>query len=202
MEALQIATETGAAAGLPGSDGDLLSAAKQGQPGAFDAVVATYRNRVFNQCLRRGLNEEEAADVTQDVFIKAYRYLDRYEHQNAFRTWLFRIAENTCIDYCRKRAREHAVTQPIPTGEDGDLHDFAGTIPDPQANLEATELRGQIAAALAALSPLLREAFLMKEEQGLRYEEIARQLGTSLGTVKSRIFRARQELMERLGPLL
>lgn len=201
METMQLHETTAAQPGLADGSAAQLCAAQQGQPGAFDAVMAAYETRVMRQCQRRGLSTDEAADVTQDVFLKAYRWMDRYEHQNAFSTWLYRITENACIDYCRKRSRRQSVMQPIPVGADGHEHEYAGAGRDPEAMLEAGEVSDQIHAAIAALAPILREAFLLKEQQGLRYEQIATELGCSLGTVKSRIYRARQELMERLGHL-
>ncbi|HKI97808.1 MAG TPA: sigma-70 family RNA polymerase sigma factor [bacterium] len=202
MEALSYTAEEASAVGAPCTDRDLMLAAQLGQADAFEAIVNQYEQRVFRQCRRRGLSEDEAADVTQEVFIKAYRSLNRYQHQNAFRTWLYRVTENACIDHCRKRARDHAVVQAVPTSEEGDTHEFPSREPDPQAALEAAELRGQINAALAALAPILRDAFLLKEQEGLRYGQIAERLGCTLGTVKSRIYRARQELTARLTPLL
>jgi RNA polymerase sigma-70 factor (ECF subfamily) len=201
MEALHPHTGT-AAGGLSAAGVALLMAAQQGQPDAFDGVVREYEQRVLRQCRRRGLNESDAADVAQEVFLKAYRSLHRYEHHNAFGTWLHRIAENAITDFWRKRGRALAVVQPVYQDSDGEDQEFAGSGLDPQAAFELAELSGAVAAAIADLAPILRNTLLLKEQEGLRYEQIAAQLGCSLGTVKSRVFRARRELAERLRPLL
>jgi RNA polymerase sigma-70 factor, ECF subfamily len=185
----------------PHAEEALVLAASQGDDRAFEAIVTTYQQRVRRQCQRRGLSPDEAADVSQDVFIKVYRGLERYNHQNTFSTWLYRVTENACIDYCRQRQRRWAVIQPIGTDESGQEMDFAGPIADPEGQHNAEELGARIMAALESLTPMLRTAFEMKELEGLRYEEIATRLGVTLGTVKSRIFRARQILIEQLQDL-
>ena len=176
----------------------LLEAAQQGDTGAFNELVAANQRRVVRQCLRRGLNEDEAIDVTQEVFIKVYRSLGRYCHQNAFSTWLFRITENACIDHCRRRSRRQSVLRPIPTDEEGCEAEYAGSEPDPLASMETSAEGERIAAALERLPSKLREAFECKELEGLRYSEIARRLSCTVGTVKSRIYRARQILVAEL----
>jgi RNA polymerase sigma-70 factor, ECF subfamily len=203
MEALQLTThESPARAAAPQPTAGLLQAAAQGDGRAFELIVSTYRQRVLRQCLRRGLNMDEAEDVTQDVFISVYRNLHRYQHQNTFSTWLYRITENACIDLCRRRKRRNAVMQPMPTDADGNEHEPAGHIADPDAQLTANELGRRIAEELQSLSPLIRNAFEMKELEGLRYDQIAKRLGVTVGTVKSRIFRARQLLTQRLADLV
>lgn len=203
METLQLTTEPGCAlGGAPLLDAELMEAAAQGDTRAFETIVATYQERVKRQCMRRGLNEDEAADVSQDVFIKVYRSLDRYFHQNAFSTWLYRVTENACIDFCRQRGRRWAVVQPISTDSEGRETEYAGRIAHPGDQHDANEIGARITEALESLTPILREAFEMKELEGIRYDQIAVRLGVTLGTVKSRIFRARQLLTEQLQDLV
>ena len=176
----------------------LLDAARHGDMHAFDELVASNQRRVFRQCLRRGLTEDEATDVVQDVFIKVYRSLGRYSRQNAFTTWLYRITENACIDHCRRRTRRQALLRPIPMDEEGCETEYAGREPDPLSFMVNREERSRIAWAFQQLPAKLREAFECKELEGLRYSEIANRLHCTVGTVKSRIYRARQMLVTEL----
>lgn len=200
MEALQL---TGTAEGIvpatPDLDRELMAAAARGDGSAFDSIVQHYGRRVHRQCMRRGLNTDEAADVSQDVFLKVYRSLGNYSHQNAFSTWLYRVTDNACIDYLRSRQRRSAVMQPVPADDLGQEMEFAGQIANPEAELNRGELGERLQNALDGLSHILRESFEMRELEGLRYEHIARRLGVTVGTVKSRIFRARQILCETLS---
>lgn len=202
MEALQLSEMKTEAPQPGGPETSLPIAAQQGQPGAFDALVAKYRERVRRQCLWRGLSEDDAADVSQEVFVKAYRSLGRYQHHNAFGTWLHRITDNACTDFWRRRGRRLAVIQPMPVDPDGGEYESPSPTADPHAALEQAEVRVAIVEALESLAPILREAFVLKELHGLRYEEIARQVGCPQTTVRSRLFRARQELAERLAGLV
>jgi RNA polymerase sigma-70 factor, ECF subfamily len=199
METLQVTADHGAAlGGAPLLDNALVLAAAQGDARAFETIVATCERRVQRQCMRRGLNVDDAADVSQEVFIKVYRNLHRYSDQNSFATWLYRVTENACIDFWRQRQRRREVMQPIPTDDDGHEVELAGRMADPEAQLGANALGRHIAQALESLSPLLRQPFEMKELEGLRYERIAAELGVTVGTIKSRIYRARQILIEQL----
>ena len=203
METLEMTTDAGiVAASLAQPEEELMQAAVQGDAQAFETIMAMYQNRVKRQCMRRGLSADEAEDVTQDVFIKVFRSLERYCHQNSFGTWLYRVAENACIDFCRQRQRRWAVIQPMITDADGQEMEFTGRIADPENHHDAAEVETRIAGALAGLSPLLRDAFEMKELEGLRYEQIASRLDVTLGTVKSRIHRARRLLTEQLQDLV
>jgi RNA polymerase sigma-70 factor (ECF subfamily) len=142
-------------------------------------------------------NAHDAEDAAQDVFIKAYRSLDRFQPGASFSTWLYRIAVNTCIDYKRRPFFESLFRW---TAEgDEVMVDIPSGGPSPERLYEAKEAGLALRQGLAKLSPKLRAAIILKEVEGLSYEEIAAALNISLGTVKSRIARAREALLAIMG---
>jgi RNA polymerase sigma-70 factor (ECF subfamily) len=186
-------------------DACLIAAFKEGSHAAFQVLVRRYEGRVFNLCLRMVNDEVESTDLTQEVFLKVYRSIGNYQHDYAFYTWVYRIAVNACIDYMRKRKRHGNTVSLCVAGREGereagremDIPDASG-IPD--ALLEQAQLRSMMMDAIGQLSDKLRTIILLKEVEGFTYEEIADVLGCSRGTVKSRLFRARERLRELLGP--
>lgn len=188
-------------------DACLIIAFKEGNSDAFQALVRRYEDRVFNLCLRMVNDEVESADLTQEVFLKVYRSIGNYQHNHAFYTWVYRIAVNACIDCLRKRKRHaHTISLCIAGREDQgdggrelDIPDASG-IPD--ALLEQAQLRDKMMEAIGQLSEKLRTIILLKEVEGFTYEEISDVLECSRGTVKSRLFRARERLREILGPAM
>jgi RNA polymerase sigma-70 factor (ECF subfamily) len=180
----------------------LIARAQAGDSRSFDALVTMQRGRVYAMIRNMIHNETEAWDLAQEVFIKAWQALPRFEAKARFSTWLYRIAHNVVYDHARKRKIEGA----------GELNDevFAidridpasTTTPDmaeaPDEALARAELRAKIEAALARLSPEQRAVVVLKDVQGLAYKEIAEVVGTSLGTVMSRLFYARQKLQTLL----
>lgn len=186
-------------------DACLIAAFKEGNNDAFQALVRRYEDRVFNLCLRMVSDEVESADLTQEVFLKVYRSIGNYQHDYAFYTWVYRIAVNACIDFLRKRKR-HGNTVSLcvggsrgerEPGREMDIPDASG-IPD--ALLEQAQLRDIMMDAISQLSDKLRTIILLKEVEGFTYEEISAVLECSRGTVKSRLFRARERLREILAP--
>jgi len=203
MELLHVTNQPAPALdGAARTEADLIQDAMQGDQWAFATITSAYEKRVRWQCMRRGLSADEAADVSQDVFIKLFRNLHLYEPSNPFGTWLYRVTENACIDYCRSRQRRWAIMQAMPTDESGSQIEAIGTTLDPEQQLQANMLGERIADALAGLSPLLRAPFELKELEGLRYDQIAERLGVTVSTVKSRIFRARRALTQELADLV
>ncbi len=188
--------------GVPGDgvaeEGRLIALAKAGDPRSFDVLVTRQRGRIYAMIRNMIHDETEAWDLAQEVFIKAWQALPRFQAKARFSTWLYRIAHNVVYDHARKRRI---------TG-DGELNDevFAveridpasSTTPEvgeaPDEALARSELRGKIEAALGRLSPEHRAVVVLKDVQGLAYKEIAEVVGTSLGTVMSRLFYARQKL--------
>jgi len=183
-----------------------IAALKLGDTDAFQSLVLKYERQVYNHCLRMVYDEEESYDLTQEIFLRVYRNIGNYQHNFSFYTWLYRITVNCCIDYLRKRKRQPAcvsLSQPgLGDGQreparDQDYPDET-YVPDKAALNQ--ELNSVLNRALARLSPKLREIIVLKEIEGLSYEEIADILGCSRGTVKSRLFRARERLKDLLGP--
>jgi len=183
-------------------DSVLVSRAQSGDLRAYDELVIRHRGRIFAMVRNMIHNEADAWDLAQEVFIKAWNALPRFEAKARFSTWLFRIAHNTVYDWTRKRRPESAgeLNDEIFDRERIDLS--ASTAPSeaeaPDASLQHGELRRKIEAALAKLSPEHREAVILKDVQGLSYKEIADAMGCTLGTVMSRLFYARQKLQTLL----
>lgn len=171
-----------------------------GDTNAFEALVVAYQKQVYNLALRTVGNEEDAADMTQEVFLRAYRALGTFRGESKFSVWLYRLTSNICIDFIRSRAKKRTVSMTW-TDEDGD---DAGEleVPDerfsPEAQLERTLTRESVRRGLDSLSPQYREILLLREINGLSYDEIGEALGIEPGTVKSRIFRARKKLCDFL----
>ncbi len=186
-------------------DACLIADFKDGSHDAFQMLVRRYESRVFNLCVRMVNDEVESVDLTQEVFLKVYRSIGNYQHNYAFYTWVYRISVNACIDYLRKKKRHGNTVSLCVVGRENerdatkemDIPDVSG-IPD--ALLERAQLRGIMMDAIGQLSEKLRTIILLKEVEGFTYEEIADVLDCSRGTVKSRLFRARERLREILAP--
>ncbi|MBI3993614.1 MAG: sigma-70 family RNA polymerase sigma factor [Candidatus Lambdaproteobacteria bacterium] len=186
-------------------DFELIAAFKAGDKLAFQALVQKYESRVYNLCLRMVNDEVESQDLTQEVFLKVYRSILRYQHTYSFYTWVYRITVNCCIDYMRRRKRHaHTVSLTSSSNADGNEQGKDQDVPDsthvPQATMEKNELREILNNAIAQLSEKLQSIIILKEIEGFTYEEIAEILNCSRGTVKSRLFRARERLKELLSP--
>ena len=188
----------------PGSEPDDLALVRRCQAGedkAFDELVNKYRSRVFAMIYHLVHNEQDAWDLAQDGFIKAWKSIDRFRFQSSFYTWLYRIMTNVAIDWLRKKQ--------ITTGQEFDdtigLQDLEPgsdlapkSEPPPAKKIERQEVRARIDAAIAKLSPEHRTVILLKEMEDLQYHEIAETVGCSIGTVMSRLFYARKKLQTLL----
>lgn len=184
------------------SDQHLVESARRGDLRAFDELVTRHRARIFAMIRNMTHNEAEAWDLSQEVFIKAWKALPRFEARARFSTWLYRIAHNLVYDWARKRKLESA----------GELNDeiFATERIDPSSTttpsqaqrpdqqLHRSELREKIEAALAKLSIHHRQVIVLKDVQGLAYKEIADVMDCSMGTVMSRLHHARKKLQTML----
>jgi len=177
-------------------DFDLISSFKRGDKSAFEEIVLRYQDRIYNLCIYMLGNIHEAEDVAQDTFIKAYQNLNKFKPASSFYTWLYRIAVNTCIDYKRKPLLESL----FKSSKEGDefVVDHPADSPSPERLYGSKEIGNAIQLALGRLSEKLRTGIVLKEIEGFSYEEIAEVLGVSIGTVKSRISRAREELKKLL----
>jgi RNA polymerase sigma-70 factor (ECF subfamily) len=182
------------------ADVDLVKRAQGGDAYAFDALVVRYRGKVYGMCYHFVQNEQDAWDLAQEAFIKAWRALPTFKLDSAFYTWLYRISHNTAYDWLRKRKIES-------DGEfDDEIHRnvAAGAEAVPHAEirpddaLRNVELGDRIRRAIAQLPPDHRSAILLREVEGLSYDEIAKVTGCNIGTVMSRLFYARKKLQELL----
>jgi len=173
------------------SDKDLIARFKQGDISAFEDIVHRYQDRIYNLCRYMLQGPRDAQDAAQDAFIKAYNGLRGFKPESSLYTWLYRIAVNTCHDYRRKSQREALRLAPLPENLPSDA-------PFPEQLYAAAEIRGRIQLALQKLPEKLRAAVVLREIEALSYEEIAAVLQTSVGTVKSRLSRAREQLRKLL----
>jgi len=176
-------------------DNEIIKSVLEGDINAFETLVTKYEKKVYALALRITGNPEDAADMTQEAFLKAYRNLSGFRGESSFSSWLYRICSNVCLDFLRSKARkpEASLTVENEEGEEEELN-----IPDlrdtPEESLMSSLTRESIARGLETLSPEQREILLLREISGLSYEEISEQLSLELGTVKTRIFRARKKL--------
>ena len=166
-----------------------------GDTDAFEALVTEYEKNVYHLALKMTGNTEDAADLSQEAFIKAFHSLSSFRGDSKFSVWLYRIVSNVCLDFLRRRSRRQTVSLSM---EDEDGEEAQLDIPDerqaPELLLEKSMTREAVRRGLAQLPPEPRQILLLREIQGLSYEEIASALGIESGTVKSRIFRARKKL--------
>ncbi len=167
----------------------------QGNVNAFEKLVTEYEKGVYAIALRMTGNPEDASDMTQEAFIKAYNSLQSFRGDSKFSVWLYRIASNVCLDFLRSRNRKPTVSLSVEddAGEETQL-DVADESQSPELLLERSLTRDAVQRGLQALPPDYRQILLLREIQGLSYEEIADVLRIEVGTVKSRIFRARKRL--------
>ena len=175
-----------------------------GDAAAWEEIVQTYNRRIYNICYRFAGSADDAQDITQDVFVKMYRTLSSYDHtKGAFVTWVTTITRNLLVDHFRK-TKQDRMTDSIDTAasEHEDAQPLSEQIPDraapPDAQVRTREVRETLHAALAKLSPELREAVILRDLQDMDYREIATVLKVPEGTVKSRINRGRAELARLL----
>lgn len=171
-------------------DRELIRRYLAGDVDAFDALMQAHQDRVFSICLRMLRSREAALDTTQDVFLTVFRKADRYQERAAFSTWLYRVTVNACYDQLRRAQRKK--TEPLPEHVDPQ---------DPSSGdaIRAVELRPEIERALAAIGPEFRAAAILVDLEGMSLEDAADTLEIPIGTVKSRVFRARRQLAEELG---
>lgn len=181
-------------------DGLLVMQAKQGSREAFAALVELYQTKVYNLALRMTGSPEDAADLSQETFLNAWRGFPSFQGDSSFSTWLYRLTNNACIDFLRREKRRRSVDGALPL-DDGET-DYAAFVPDespsPQMLLEGQELRESIRRGLMQLSEEHRQVLVLREISGLSYAEISAITGLEEGTVKSRIARARLSLRKIL----
>ena len=189
------------------ADAALVERAKQGDRTAFEMLVVKYQRRIERLIGRMVRDVDLVPDIAQETFIRAYRALPQFRGESAFYTWLYRIAVNTAKKSLMELKRDPLVTEAARAGaDDDDDNSRPDREPSDSATPEALLASKQIAAAVnfavEALSEDLRQAITLREIEGLSYEEIAALMNCPIGTVRSRIFRAREAIAARLRPLL
>lgn len=185
------------------SDQQLVERVQKGDRRAFDVLVLKYQHRIYSLVSRFIRDSDEIQDVVQEAFIKAYRALPAFRGDSAFYTWLYRIAINTAKNYLVSRSRR-------PPGADIEIEDaefMEGAdalrdVADPESQMMTEQLRSAIDRAIRALPEDLRTALTLREFEGMSYEEIAAVMNCPVGTVRSRIFRAREAVDAEILPLI
>lgn len=182
----------------------LVRRIKLGDKAAFDLLVIKYQSRIINLVSRFVRNQADAQDVTQEAFLKAYRALPKFRGDSAFYTWLYRIAVNTAKNYLAIQAnrRPYEMDQDVTEMEQIDEGNALKDWETPEHLLMTGEIRDTIARAIDSLPEDLHTAIVLRELEGLSYEEIAEVMNCPIGTVRSRIFRAREAIDKLLKPLI
>lgn len=174
---------------------ELVSQARAGDTAAFEQLMLDNQDRVYTLCLRMTGDREDALDLAQETFLNAWRGLSSFQGNSSFSTWVYRLASNACIDFLRKRKRRQQGEAPLSLDdEEAPLPQPADPRGTPEDELERRELRRAVERGLQALPEHHRQVLIMRELSGLSYQEIGAVLNLDLGTVKSRIARARMAL--------
>jgi len=184
-------------------DKDLVLRVQQGDKSAFDLLVIKYQHRIIHLVNRYVKDPSEAQDVAQDAFIKAYRALGDFRGDSAFYTWLYRIAINTAKNYLLSRSRRHSDYEiDVQDAEQFESSPQLRDVETPENLLMNEQIIKVIKSAIEKLPEEMRIAITLREFEGMSYEEIAEAMDCPIGTVRSRIFRAREAIDEKLNPLL
>lgn len=171
---------------------------------AFEELVQRHQTQIYRVAYRLTGNHDDAEDLAQEAIVEAFRAFDRYQPGTYFDRWLYRIMSRTFIDMVRRRNRRPAVSLDAPIGREGEslVMVVGDSSQDPQHLIEMVDLDGAIQAALDSLPQEFRTAVVLADIEGLAYDEVAAALRCPVGTVRSRLHRARQMLREALGPHL
>lgn len=183
-------------------ENELVRRCKERDPEAFGKLLELYQARVYGFVRRMVRSADEAEDIAQEVFVKAFQNISKFDGRASFSTWLFKIASNLCIDKARRHQRR---PEPVSlSNDDGDAREVETSDLrwDPQNVAVVGEMERAIEAAIASLSEKLRGVLLLHDLEGLSYDEIATTVGVPVGTVKSRLFLARAHLQAALSAYL
>jgi len=191
----------------PDADAPLIERVKQGDVRAFEMLVVKYQRRIERLIGRMVRDTDLVPDIAQETFIRAYRAIPQFRGESAFYTWLYRIAVNTAKKALVDLKRDPIVTESALAARDDDdetsrVENELSDGETPEAVLASKEIAAAVNSAIEALSEDLRQAITLREIEGLSYEEIASLMNCPIGTVRSRIFRAREAIALRLRPLL
>ena len=183
---------------MPG-ERELVQQAKAGDREAFAGLVSAYEGKIYNLALRYLGSREDAMDASQEVFLRVFRFLPGFQEESGFSTWIYRIGVNVCKDMLHRRLKRAEQPLEVPDEEDeGRPVDVPDLRYDPERIMEGAELRQALSDAILALPEQQREIIILRDIRGLSYEEIALALALEAGTVKSRLFRARESLRKKL----
>ena len=181
------------------TEAELIQSARSGDQNAFSQLVTANQTMVYNLAYRMTGNPDDAADLTQEAFLNAWKGLARFQGHASFSTWLYRLTSNACIDFLRKEKRRSALSLTTEgEEEEGRELEVADQRFSPERELEKKEARRAVREGLAALSPEHRQVLVLREMEGLSYTEMAHLLDLEEGTVKSRLARARLALKDFL----
>ena len=187
------------------ADAQLIERIQNGDKQAFELLVAKYQRRVLRLISRLVRDPAEQEDIAQEAFIKAYRAIPNFRVESAFYTWLYRIAVNTAKNYLASQGRRPRTVGEFQSDEDGESFGVDDVVEDnntPYAVLHSRQVAETVNKAIERLPSDLRMAVTLREIEGLSYEEIAQAMDCPIGTVRSRIFRAREAIAQELRPLL
>jgi len=185
------------------TDQQLVERVQKGDKRAFDLLVLKYQHKMISVVSRYVRDSHEVQDVVQEAFIKAYRALGNFRGDSAFYTWIYRIAINTAKNYLVSRGRRPpAFDVDVDDAEHYSGSDLLKDVDTPESNLFRDELKAVIDQSIRDLPEDLRTAVTLREMEGLSYEDIADVMGCPVGTVRSRIFRAREAIEKRIEPLV
>ena len=179
---------------------ELVTRARTGDQAAFSSLVNRYEGKIFRLAMNITQNREDAEDVLQESFLKAYEHLEQFQGNSKFYTWIVRIAVNQALMKLRKRKSDRSVSldEQIDTGEDVVVREIAAWDPDPEEQLSRGELQTILTEAVDSLAPIYKTVFTLRDVDGLSTEETAEVLDLSVPAVKSRLLRARLQLRDRL----
>jgi len=179
---------------------ELVERARKGDGAAFSTLIRRYEGKVFRLAMNITQNREDAEDVLQEAFLKAYEHLDQFQGNSRFYTWIVRIAVNQSLMKLRKRKSDRTVSidEQIDTGEDTVVREIATWDPDPEVQFSREELSTILSGAVDELEPIYRTVFTLRDVDGLSTEETAEALDLTVPAVKSRLLRARLQFREKL----
>ncbi len=186
------------------ADAELVARVQRGDKQAFNLLVIKYQRKILRLLSRMIRDPADLEDVAQEAFIKAYRALPQFRGESAFYTWLYRIAINTARNWLSSVGKRPSAPNAIES-EDGETFNETDSLSDistPESMVASREIAETVNAAIEELPEELRNAIVLREIEGMSYEDIAQTMGCPIGTVRSRIFRAREAIAKRLRPIL